>query len=102
MMHRLQAAGVIAGAVLNTAEVMSDPQIEARGFFEMVTHPEAGTHLYPGIPYKLSSHELGVRQPAPLLGEHNAMVLCDLLGLGAAAYAELERDHVIGNAPLGE
>ncbi|MGE0540577.1 MAG: CaiB/BaiF CoA transferase family protein [Dehalococcoidia bacterium] len=97
-MHILQAAGVAAGAVLNTAEVMSDPQIVARGFFEEVTHPEAGTHAYPGVPYKLSGHSLTVRRPAPMLGEQNAEVLLDLLGIEQREFEQLERDHVVGTS----
>jgi crotonobetainyl-CoA:carnitine CoA-transferase CaiB-like acyl-CoA transferase len=101
-MHALQAAGVIAGAVLNTAELMSDPHIQARGFFEVVTHPETGTHLYPGIPYKLSRHpHVSVRRHAPRLGEDNEWVLRDLLGVGEATVERLAEDRVIGAVPLG-
>ena len=50
-MKSLQAAGVPAGAVLDNTELLSDPQLNARGFFTELHHPQAGTHRYPGLPF---------------------------------------------------
>ena len=44
VMNILQKAGIAAGAVLNAAELVVDPQLNERGYFEMVHHPEAGSH----------------------------------------------------------
>ena len=38
---------------------------------------------------------------APLLGEHNAFVLKELLGLSDAELSDLERDKVIGTTFVG-
>ncbi len=54
VMHILQKAGVAAGTALNARELLSDPQLRERKYFVEHTHPEAGTHLYPGFPVKLS------------------------------------------------
>ena len=44
--HTLQAAGVPASPVLNTAEVFADPHLRARDDWQQVTHPEAGTYWH--------------------------------------------------------
>ena len=65
---------------LNTVEdVYSTEQYRYRGFFQEVEHPVAGIHEYPGIPYKLSDLQPTIQNRAPLLGEHNAEVICQEL-----------------------
>jgi crotonobetainyl-CoA:carnitine CoA-transferase CaiB-like acyl-CoA transferase len=98
-MARLQAAGVPAGAVLDGRDLATNPHLEARGFFPRLTHSEAGTHPYPGQPIRLSGTPAQFRSDAPLLGEHNAPLLRDLLGMTEAAYTELEQRGVIGDTP---
>lgn len=58
------------GAVRDAAELLSDPHLHARGFFERLDHPSAGTQCYPRAPFRMrqSGWKSG---PAPLLGEHN-------------------------------
>lgn len=56
-------------------EVVNNRQLEARGFFVEIEHPEAGTLRYPGAPYRLSETPWQLRAPAPLLGQHNREVL---------------------------
>jgi crotonobetainyl-CoA:carnitine CoA-transferase CaiB-like acyl-CoA transferase len=36
--------GVPAGAVLKGGEILVDPHLEARGFWDVVNNPEAGTY----------------------------------------------------------
>ncbi|MCX6024157.1 MAG: CoA transferase [Chloroflexi bacterium] len=100
LFHQLQAAGVPAGPVLDHGEVYADPHVEARGFLQEVTHPEAGTHRYPSVAWKMSKSEGRIRNPANTLGEHNYKVLTELLGLCEADLAQLEAAQVIGNAFL--
>ena len=49
VMNELQKANVPSGIVADEADSFADPHLKERGFFEELTHPEAGTHLYPGI-----------------------------------------------------
>lgn len=100
LMERLQAAGVAAGAVFQTAEMHGNRHLSARGFFQQVTHPEAGTHLYPGPLARFSGTPLTIRRPAPTLGQHNAPVFKGVAGISDAEYAELERAQVIGDTYL--
>src|SRR5215469_1111380 len=85
----LQRHGVPAGPVLDDADAYADPQLKARGFFVPVSHADAGTHLYPGMPFKLSATPLGVRTPPVRLGEHNEFIYKELLGYSEEEYREL-------------
>jgi crotonobetainyl-CoA:carnitine CoA-transferase CaiB-like acyl-CoA transferase len=86
--------------VLDAAELAQDPHLTARGFFELVTHPEAGTHRYPGMPWKLSRTPGWVRRPAPCFGEHNEEILSELLGLTPSEIDRLYQEGVIAREPL--
>ncbi len=99
-MHLLQDAGVPAGALLNAREAFYDPDLNDRGVFEKITHPEAGDLTLVGMAWKLSKSPGSIRKPAPCLGEHNHYVLGELLGLSDAEIEELEKEHVIGYEPV--
>ena len=83
VMNTLQRAGVAAGAVLTSSELLTDPHLKERGTFQGVDRAIMGTHPYPvpTAPMKLSRSPIGIRRPAPLLGEHNEYVLGELLSL---------------------
>lgn len=71
---RLEAEGIPCGPVLDHAQLLTHPQILARGMVEEVDHPAAGRIRTLGIPVKLSATPGSVRGPAPLLGEHDAEI----------------------------
>lgn len=102
IMRRLQAAGIPAGAVQNAKDLLLDPHLRERGYWQMVDHtatPRIGRRPIMGLPYRLSETPPRIRKPAPALGEDNARVLGGLLGLSPDDLAELEREGVIGNRP---
>ena len=76
-MRLLQDAGVAAGAVLDAAQLASDPHLRARGYFQEAAD---GSGLFPGVPIRLSGGGGGVAWRGPDLGRDNAPILCDLLG----------------------
>jgi formyl-CoA transferase len=90
----LAGAGVPCGAVLDSAEVLSDPHLRQRGFITDLEHPRRGAYPMPGNPVRLSDSPTNVVR-APLLGEHNAEVYGKLLGVGRAELDTLRRDGVI-------
>lgn len=96
LMRLLQGHGVPAGAVLNGVELLADPQLGARGWWEQVT-PTAIGRAFPMItpPWRMSASPQAPLSPAPLLGEHNDSIYRDLLGLSAAEYAEYQAAGVI-------
>jgi crotonobetainyl-CoA:carnitine CoA-transferase CaiB-like acyl-CoA transferase len=96
VMYLLQKEGVAAGPVEHPDDAYNDPQMKERGFFETVTHPECGTHRYPGLAYRMSKTPNHIRLPAVRLGEHNEYVYKEVLGVTDEEYAELEREGHIG------
>lgn len=100
-MHILQAHGVPAGAVLKGGEIITDPHLESRGFWDWVEHPEAGGYNQVTIPWKLSKSPRKQATPAPGLGEHNYFVLGELLGMTGAEIEGLQEQGVIGTRPIG-
>ena len=103
LMARLQAAGVAAGAVMDSANLLFNEHLAAREFYEVVAHhPDTGMPPLPyaGRPWKLSDTPAGAPQPAPLMGQHNRQILAGLLGKTDARIAALEDDNIIGWAPL--
>jgi benzylsuccinate CoA-transferase BbsF subunit len=52
-----------------------------------------------GMPWAAAGAPLEIKRRAPALGEHNAEILRELLGLGEAAISALESDGVIGTKP---
>jgi crotonobetainyl-CoA:carnitine CoA-transferase CaiB-like acyl-CoA transferase len=95
----LQAAGIAASPVLGVPALFDDPHLRARGFWESVSHPDAGTWDVDGVPWRLSRSPAHIRLPAPRFGEHNDYVLRGLLGLSDEEMRELAGAGVIGGGP---
>ncbi len=94
VMHLLQSAGVAAGVVQNAADLLEhDPQLRHRGHYHLLHHPVTGPTLYMGSPFLLSATPAALR-PAPCLGQHNAYVYGELLGMNAAAMARYTAEGI--------
>ena len=96
LMQRLQYEGVPAGAVMDDADAYEDRHHEARGFFQTVPTPEAGTHRQVGRAWKASATPEPPARHAPLLGEDNEYVYRELLGFSDAEYRRFEELGHIG------
>lgn len=95
----LRAIGLPAAPVQDAADLLADPHLAARGAFQTITHPDAGSHPYPGMPWISTERPWMEPAPAPRFGEHNAEVLRDLLGLDEAAIDALAEAQVIADTP---
>ena len=93
-MEKLGAAGVPCGAVLDSAEVVTNRHLIDRGMIVTIEHPQRGRMAIPGNPVRMSDSPTEVTR-APLLGEHSAEVYGKLLGFDAAAVEALKKDGVI-------
>ncbi len=69
--HQAARKGIVIGPIATAKDVMKNPQYAARDFFVAVSHPEAGTHRYAGLPFSMSASPPDGSRPAPLLGQHN-------------------------------
>ncbi|MFM8971044.1 MAG: CaiB/BaiF CoA transferase family protein, partial [Actinomycetota bacterium] len=95
-----RTAGLIAAAMVPGFATLDDPQLQARGFFERIDHPDVGEQDYPTWPVRLSAgpHRVWTGR-APTLGEHTNEVLRTELGLDDETLARLEAEGVIGTVP---
>jgi benzylsuccinate CoA-transferase BbsF subunit len=81
-MRTLQEAGVAAGAVTTAGDRFGDDHFRARGAYIETEHPVIGWEVVYGSPFHFlddDSSENEIRR-APLLGEANRYVVCDILG----------------------
>jgi benzylsuccinate CoA-transferase BbsF subunit len=91
----LQAAGVAAMPAHDGRSLVQDPQLRERGLMEPVEHPLSGRRLLAGPPWRFSKTPASIRQPAPLLGQHNHYVLHDLLGMTEEEIQRLVDEGVV-------
>jgi crotonobetainyl-CoA:carnitine CoA-transferase CaiB-like acyl-CoA transferase len=81
----LVADGIPAAAMVAAWATLDDPQLQARGFFQAIDHPDVGEQDYPGWPMRFSAGPWEWWPgPAPTLGQHTDEVLQRELGLSPA------------------
>jgi crotonobetainyl-CoA:carnitine CoA-transferase CaiB-like acyl-CoA transferase len=91
----LAEGGVPAAPVNNVAEMVADPQVQARQMFVDMEHPIYGPVTITGTPLKLSETPGRVERLAPLPGEHNEEIFVGLLGHAPEELARWQADGVI-------
>ena len=94
-MHCLQAAGVPAGPSLDIVRVYHDPQLRAGGYLTPLQTSDGETRQLPGLPWRFAGLEPPRITAAPVLGQHNAYVYHELLGLSETEMAHLVEAQVI-------
>lgn len=95
IMDLCQENGCPTTAVYDVAEAVDHPHLAARGFLHELEHPALGRVRTLGAPVRLPNSPGGPRSPAPLLGQHNAELYGERLGLSAREIDELRREGVI-------
>jgi crotonobetainyl-CoA:carnitine CoA-transferase CaiB-like acyl-CoA transferase len=93
--RKAQARRVPFAPISTMGDLLNSEHLKARGFFVELTHPVAGTFKYPGAPLKYSATPWHIRMPAPALGQHNAEIFGQRLGLGALRLSDLKAKGVI-------
>ncbi|MDE2986593.1 MAG: CoA transferase [Chloroflexota bacterium] len=88
-MHTLQAAGVPAHAVQDSAACFADPQLQHRNHFVELTHPTQGKSVVEGARIVFDRTPAGRPHVAPTMGADNDAVLRDLLGYSDEQIVEL-------------
>ncbi len=93
--EELQQVGIPSGVINTIADVFNHPQAQERELKIELEHPTAGVLSFPGYPYKFSETPAQARRPPPLLGEHTAEVLSELLEYSPEEVQELHERGVI-------
>jgi len=93
-MQLFGAAGVPAGAVFDTLELMNDPSFDERGIMQTIEHPTTGKVKMPSWPVRFDGAPPQVK-PSPLLGEHVEGVLGSWLGISPKEIAALREEGIV-------
>ena len=90
---RFEGASIAGGPIYELDEVFDDPQVRHLELLAEVEQPTYEAHggraRMLGFPFRASATPASIRRPAPLLGEHTAEVLAEVLGLAPAEIARL-------------
>jgi crotonobetainyl-CoA:carnitine CoA-transferase CaiB-like acyl-CoA transferase len=95
LMHTLQRAGVPSGVVQTSRDLFEDPQLQHRGHFIFMDHPEVGRHPVQRSEFRLSEAPAEFRSPAPVLGQHTVQVCKEILNMSEDEIATLVETGVL-------
>ena len=85
----LQRVGISAHRLATTEDAANDPQLAHRNHFLRLPHSLHGEMVVEGPRYILSETPSQPARPAPQYGEHNALILGDVLGLSDTEIEDL-------------
>jgi formyl-CoA transferase len=81
---------VLLFPVATPRDILENPQLESRHYYQHVTHPDLGTPVTLLGPFvQASAKPIQRRRFPPRLGEHNTEVYIDELGLSRQELAQL-------------
>ncbi len=72
-----QALRMPFALVPSVKDMLDDPHLAERNYFQRIDHPQAGELPYAGPPFRMTETPPQIER-APLLGEHNESVLSEL------------------------
>jgi crotonobetainyl-CoA:carnitine CoA-transferase CaiB-like acyl-CoA transferase len=93
-MTLIGAAGVPAGAVFDTLELMNDASFSERGIMQTIDHPTTGKVKMPAWPVRFDGAPPKIKA-SPLLGQHVDDVLGTWLGMNTKELAALRQDGIV-------
>jgi crotonobetainyl-CoA:carnitine CoA-transferase CaiB-like acyl-CoA transferase len=94
-MDAFAAVGVASGPINDFGQVFADPQVKHREMLREIPHPLSGTLRIIANPVRFSDTPVEYGRWPPLLGEHNAEVLREMLKMGEEEIEALRREKVI-------
>ena len=95
VMRMVGAAGVPAGAVLDSMELTNDQTFDERAIMQTMQHRKVGPFKMPTWPVRFDGRPAKV-EPSPILGENTAEVLKSWLGKSDRDVAALKEKKVAG------
>ncbi len=94
--HGVIQRGIMLFPISAPPDMLADPQLKFRGFWQEVEYPELGTKLlHPGAFIISSEASCNIRCRAPLIGEHNEEIYGGLLGYSTAQLKEFKEKNII-------
>jgi crotonobetainyl-CoA:carnitine CoA-transferase CaiB-like acyl-CoA transferase len=87
--------GVPVGTIYDAQDIIDDPHMRARGDLVTVDDPVVGPVLQQAPFPRLDGRTPVAPGPAPLLGQHNQEVWCDLVGLDRGEFADAVAEGII-------
>ena len=90
-----EEAGVAAAPIYDAEQLLADPQLRARNIYPSVDDPELGSMRIQAPVPRFSATPGAVTHLGPRLGQHNAEVYQELLGIDDGRLAELHEQGVI-------
>jgi benzylsuccinate CoA-transferase BbsF subunit len=94
----VRAVGIAVAPVATPYDIAADEVLAARGFLAEVPHPNLGTMRISTPTWRFDEGQRTVHR-APLLGEHNAFVLREILGYPDGEIDRLVEAGVLGDRP---
>ena len=94
--RRLRRAGVAVSTVRKGPDLAADAEAHESRFYQVVPHPTAGARCYTGLPVSFAEGERFTLRRPPMLGEHDEVVLYDVLSLSGAEVGRLAATGAIG------
>ena len=95
VVEALCEAGVPAGHVQRSSDLLADPQLAHRSFYRELDHGEMGRVPYSGHQFRIRGYDHGPRHAAPLLGGDTFEVLTETLGMDVDAVADLVAEGAV-------
>ncbi len=95
LLETLGEAGVPAGRIYQTKDMLADPHFAAREAFVRLAHPVLGDFPLQNVAPKLSETPGSVRDLGPELGAHNDEIYRGLLGLGDEQLQALGAERIV-------
>ena len=74
----LEPLGVPVAPMMDLADLLDDPHLEAFGLWHRLDHPSEGATVVAAPPVTMSASPGSIRLPAPRLGEHGPAILAEL------------------------
>ena len=90
----IAGAGVPCGAVLNTLELLHDPDLHARGMMQVIDHPLRGPVTVPGWPLRMSDTKVALKS-SPVHGADSETIYAEWLGCTPAEVKDMRQRKVI-------
>ena len=101
VMHLLQEHGVPAGAVNTAQDLVADPHLNERSYFDVFDNPNAprvGSRVFAGRPFRIPGIPVSMRLVSAL-GQHNMHALREIAGLSDEEIDRLLEQGVVSTLP---